>query len=156
MREPPAGCLTGCPDDGFMPFPPLGLGKQQGIAAVGTAAALIKHRAFGTLDKQQMAPVIAAIGMGSGRPAALMALRDDLAADPLAHPVVENKVLPLEFILQPLFPDGIGVMNDTALQVINVGESLVQQPGAGLFAADTPGAVHDDGTVLLVLQEIGR
>ena len=82
-----------------------------------TTTALIFLRAGRTLNKQQMTPLIPAIGMRIGRLPALMTTRDHFITDALPHPVVKNKILPPELIFQPLLFYGIGIVDDPALQV---------------------------------------
>ena len=65
--------------------------------------------------------------------------------------VVKNKVLAFEFILQPFFLYGIGIIDDTPFQVEHVIETPVEEIGAGLFTTDPPRAVHNDVAVLVFL-----
>src|SRR5579859_6422820 len=125
---------------------------QAGLAA----APFIPGCTVVALDEQEMACFIPAIGMGIGRAPALMATGDDLRADALPEPVVEYKVLALEFVLQPLVLYRICIMNDPALQVIYMLEPLMKQVGAGLLAPDASRTVHDDILVFVVLHHIRR
>src|SRR6185295_6454863 len=80
------------------------------LQACRATTPLISPGTFRTLDKQQMATLILTIGMGIGRFSALMAVGDDLSADAFAQPVVKNKVLTPEFILQSLLFHHIRIM----------------------------------------------
>jgi hypothetical protein len=85
---------------------------------------------------------------------ALVALRDHLPGDTLSHALVEDEILPPEFIGQAPIPDPVGVFDDPAFQVVYVPEAIVEHPCAGLFTSDTPGAIHDDVCILSVVQHI--
>jgi len=104
------------------------LGFRQSIDGLAdvTATAFIAGSTFRALDEQQMTAFIAAIGVGIGRAAALMTAGDDLAADAFAKAVVEYEILSFKFIFQPLFPDGIGIVDNAAFEMINVCKSLMQ------------------------------
>src|ERR1700681_1438856 len=46
------------------------------------------------------------------------------------------------------FRHAFQIAQNSALEVIDLGKTAREQPGAGLFAADAPGAEHRDFTVL--------
>jgi|SRR5580692_6206246 hypothetical protein len=123
--------------------------------AFTTAAAFISDGTRIALNKQQVTGSITAIRMRIGRPATLMANGNDLPGDSLAHPAVKDKILAPELVDQPLLPDRVGIVDDPTLEMVDIREPLVQQPGAGFLATDPAGAVHDDGTFLLIFQHLG-
>src|SRR6185312_7283429 len=99
--------------------------------AFRAAAAIIFCSTFCALNKQQVASAVFAIGMGIGMLAALVAAGDYFPGNRFAQTVVEQKVLSAEFIFKSSFPHCIGIMDDTAFQVIHLLKSLVQQKGTG-------------------------
>lgn len=96
------------------------------IQTGGTAAALVFRGTCCALNKEQMTALVLTIGMRIGRLSALVATGDDLPADPFPQPVVEYEVLASELILQSLFLHRIGIMNDSAFEMEDIVETLMQ------------------------------
>src|SRR5690606_7202939 len=71
--------------------------------------------AFFTLDKQQMAAIVFAIGVIIARCAALMASADDVIRNPFAQAFIEHKVFSNEFVLQSLIFYLAGIFNDPSI-----------------------------------------
>src|ERR1700754_3368722 len=103
-----------------------------------------------------MTTLVPAVRMSVRRLAALVTAGDDLPADPFPQTIVKDKVLSPELVLQPLLPDGIGIIDDPPFQMIDIGKTLVKQVGAGLLATDPARTIHDDLAVLLVFQHVRR
>ena len=61
------------------------------------AAVLVQGPAFLTLDEEQVAILIGAVGMGIAGFSALVALGDYVTGDAFTYTLVKNKVFPQEF-----------------------------------------------------------
>ena len=60
----------------------------------------------------------------------------------------------MEFVGQALFLNLSGVINDAAVQLVDVFEAVVLQETGGLFAADAAGAVEQNRGFFLALEQI--
>ncbi len=82
-----------------------------------------------------MAAIVQAVSMGVARRAALMTVRDNVIGDPLAHPLIKDKVFTNE-AHQPLLAGATGVLDDATLDVPDLIEAVMLHPGAGFFTAN--------------------
>ena len=98
-----------------------------------------------------MAAIVQAVSMGVARRAALMTVRDNVIGDPLAHPLIKDKVFTNEAHRQPLLAGATGVLDDATLDVPDLIEAVMLHPGAGFFTANAAGAIHDNFLVFMVL-----
>jgi len=114
------------------------------IHAFLAAACLILFVAVVTLYEQQVTSIVHAVDMRVAGLSALVAVRDDFWADPFSETIVENEILPDESVLQAFCTHLIDIIDDAPLKVENIPETIVQHPGTGFFAANAPGAIHDD------------
>ena len=81
--------------------------------------------------------------------AAHMAAGDHVVSDPLPQTLIKHKVLAYELAGKLLFLHLADVVYDTAMELVDVFETLVPEPGAGFFAANPPRAVEQDFMVFL-------
>lgn len=88
--------------------------------------------------------------MGIAGLSAGMTLGEYIVCDPLSHPFIEDEVLPQETVFQSFFPDLTDIVDDASLEVEDLCEAVMEHPGAGFFAADATGAIHDDGSIFSV------
>ena len=93
-------------------------GKMNKVLALPAAAAFISFPAFPALNKQQVAGFIGAVHMSICRLTTLVAFGNDLFSDPLPQPVVENKILSVEFSWQLFLLYLIGIINNAAFEVL--------------------------------------
>lgn len=100
-----------------------------------------------------MAGGIGAVGVVVGCGAALVAVGDDFVGDSFADAFVEDEVFAVEVAGEILFADLFGVLNDAAVELVDVFESAVFEVGGGFFAADAAGAVKEDFLVLFAFEE---
>ena len=110
--------------------------------------------AGGALNEQQVAGEVLAVRVIVARGAALVAAGHHVVRNALRHPFVKNKVLADVQIVEPLLADLSGVLDDAAVQLMDVGEAAVLEPRGGFFAPNSTGAVHDDVAVVLAFQHV--
>ena len=103
-----------------------------------------------------MTTVVGAVGMGIAGFAALVATGDDLSVDGLAHSSIEDEVFPDEIGLETELTDVPGILQDPAVQLVHIPESVVFQIGTCLFAANAACAVKQQFGILLLLQQVGH
>jgi hypothetical protein len=103
-----------------------------------------------TLDKQQMTGFIGAINMGITWCTTLVAMRNHMLRNPFTPPVVEDEILAHEFILELFLIYLPAVLDDPALELVNLFKTFVFVVCAGFFAPDTAGTVHHQFPVFLI------
>ena len=101
-----------------------------------------------------MTTVVYTVCMIVARFAALVTYGDDVLGDALAQALVEDEVLSNELTLDSFFFDFLCVLDDAAVELKYIFKTDVFHPGAGLFAADAAGAIHQEVFVLLVAHQI--
>ena len=72
-----------------------------------------------------MTGFVGAVHVGVGGLSALVTMRDDIVGDPLAHAFVEDEILSDETVLQTLRPHLPCVVDDPAVQLIHVFETMM-------------------------------
>ena len=101
-----------------------------------------------------MAGLIGTVHMRVAGFAALVAMGDDLIGNPFATAVVKYKVLAAEFVLQPLCFRLTGILDDAALQLIDLFKAFVFIVGAGLFTTYAARAVHNQFFVFFMVFKV--
>lgn len=92
------------------------LGIQLMILSAQRRTTAIKVRCAGVaLYKQEVACIISTVSMLITAIAALVTYREHVFRDSLAKPLVKDKILPDESILQILLLHGVGIVDDTAV-----------------------------------------
>src|SRR6185295_10938959 len=84
-----------------------------------------------TLDKEQVAVIVGTIDMTGTGLAALVANTDDVFSDGLAKPVVEHKIFPDEPGFESFFLYLAGIVNDAAIQLVDIFKAVVAHISAG-------------------------
>ena len=83
-----------------------------------------------------------------------MAIGDDVVRNPLGQTLVKDEVLAHKLVAEARRLGLARVLDDAALQLMDIGKSLVLEVGTGLFAPDAARAVHHNVGVFLVLQHV--
>jgi hypothetical protein len=102
--------------------------EVNGVQTSLTAAVFHLSLASLTLNEEQVAGVVYAIGMGIGRVSALVANRNDVRGDAFAAAFVKNKVFADEFVFDPLFFAVVGVFDDATFELVNICKTAVLEP----------------------------
>ena len=134
----------------------LGIRQILLLAALHRATLFVSGCTFSTLDEEQVTTVVGTVGMGVAGFAALVATGDDLSVDGLTHSSIEDEVFTDKIGLETELPDVPGILQDPAVQLVHIPESVVLQIGAGLFAADASRAIKQQFGILLLLQQVGH
>jgi len=132
----------------------LFFGQLGKIGALAGAALPVFFCTIGALDEEEMAGVVGAVGVVITGLAALVAFGDDFVGDAFAKAFVEDEIFTDKFIGQAELLALAGIFDDAAFHHEHVVESFVQHVGAGFFAADTAGAIHDDIAVFFVFEQL--
>ncbi|CCJ97710.1 hypothetical protein BN130_173 [Cronobacter malonaticus 507] len=101
-----------------------------------------------------MAAVVFTVGVAVARRAALVAVRDHVVRNTLAHTFVKHEVFTDETHRQPLFARFAGVFDDAAFNMPDFLETVVTHERARFFTADAAGTVHDNFLVFVVLHHL--
>ncbi len=101
-----------------------------------------------------MAPVVFTVGVAVARRAALMAVRNHVVRDTLAHTFVKHEVFTDETHRQPLFARFAGVFDDATFDMPDFLETVMTHERARLLTADAAGAVHDNFFVFVLLHHL--
>lgn len=107
-----------------------------------------------TLDEQEVASNIEAVGVIVAGFAALMAGSDYIFRDAFGPTFIEDEVLTNELVRKLAFPHLPHVFNDSTIELVHVLVSLVFEPGACFFAADATGTVHDNVFVFIAVKHV--
>src|SRR5690554_1561308 len=101
-----------------------------------------------------MTRFIGTVHMGITRISTLMAMGNNIIGDPLPAPMVKNKIFAQKFVLQLLILHLSGIFYNAPFQLVYLFKSLMLIIGAGLFASDTPGTVHHQFFILLMVGQV--
>ena len=101
-----------------------------------------------------MAGLVGTVHVGVAGISALVALGDDVVADPFSSSVVEDEVLSEELILEVQVLYLTCVFNDPAFKLIDILEAFMLVIGTGLLTTDAPGTVHHQFLVFLVVFQV--
>src|SRR5690606_14740600 len=107
----------------FTDFTLFFYGKLINILTFGSAASAVLFSTGITLNKQQVAIIIFTVGMLITFVAALMASADHIFRNPLTKPFIKNKVLSNKSRLQFFTFQLAHIVNDAAVQLINILET---------------------------------
>ena len=91
-----------------------------------------------------MTGIIFTIGMIITRVATDMADCHDIISNPLAQALIKDKILALEFRVQTFFPDIVGILNNTTLELVYILKTMMDQIGTSFFTPDASCAVKQD------------
>ncbi len=137
------------------PLPPFALHlrrQQVDLPATGRATIGVGGGAGLALHQQHVAGVLLAVDDAVTCLAALEAGAHHIVGDPLGEAAVEDEVLALVAALESQGLYLPGVVDDATVQLADLLEAVVAEPGTGFLAADAAGAVEQHGLFLLVLQ----
>ena len=76
-----------------------------------------------------MTGIVGAVDMVITRLTTLVAPGDHIFADPFAHAFVEDEVLADKLVLQSFFIDLAGIFYDTPVQLVDILETFMPEPG---------------------------
>ena len=115
--------------------------------------------ALRALQKQQVAGLIGAVAVPVPRASALVAVGNNVVAHALAKALVKNKIHPHEGVVEVLVGNLAHVVDDAAVQLIDVLKAVVLEVGRGFFAADSARAIKQYGRILFaakLLKHLGK
>ncbi len=106
------------------------------------------------LDEKAIAAFVGTVGVLVTALSALMAMGYDMIGDSLSHPLIKHKVLAEELELEAFLSRLPSIINNTAMQLVDVLKAVVLEPGTRLLATNTTGAVEQNLPILLVCEPL--
>ena len=103
-----------------------------------------------------MTGIIFTIGMIITRVAADMTSCQDIISNPLAQTLIKDKILAFEFRVQTFFPDIVGILYNTALELVYILKTMMNQIGTGFFTTNTSCTVKQDLFSFFSFKEINN
>ena len=101
------------------------------------------------LDEEKVAHLVGAIYMRVRRNVALMALAYNIFCDPFGAAFIENKILPFELGREVFCAHFMSIINNAAVELVDVFKTFIFQVSARFFTTDAAGTVEEKLLFLL-------